>query len=192
MDRNGFPPGSRWARRHRKWRRRSLSLAGLLALLVAVPLIAGSLILILRPGRAPAAAPGAPAGPAAALTSRAPAGPGPGGSSPGPRSAAAGAVQPAFAADTAGRLLRSLPAGCVLEDVRVLWPGPWFSLRGHAVGGGAVTDRLKRWGAGWDGTRDPAGRSYENWFRRLEADPDAPGTVTFEFVLLPEGMGLPE
>jgi hypothetical protein len=157
-----------------------LGCSGLLALAIALPLIAGSLALMFRSGGAPGPAPG-PARVTASADSI-PGAPLPAAESPGPT----------FAADLAGRLLTSLPAGCVLEDVRVLWPGPWFSVRGHAAWSPGFTGRLKSWGAGWTDTRDPAGRRYENWFRRFETTADSLGFVTFEFLLLPEGMRLPE
>ena len=90
------------------------------------------------------------------------------------------------AASLAGELLDTLPGGVTLEDIRVFWPAPRFSVRGHA---GWTPDRvsdLEAWGARWSRTGGAATPRLEGWFRRLDTGPDRQGLVSFEFVLRPD------
>lgn len=91
-------------------------------------------------------------------------------------------------AATARGLLRSLPEEVRLDDLRVSWPGPGFSVRMHAPSTGGLTGRLEAWGRDWSGRRAPSGQ-YDGRFLRFDATPDAFGFRTFEFVLAPRQPG---
>jgi hypothetical protein len=98
-------------------------------------------------------------------------------------------VEPTFGSDTARRLLASVPQGAELDDLRLFWPGPQFALRGHAVPGAESAARLSLWEAQFDGLVAPDGRPYQVWFRRLEGIDSGP-QITFEFLLVPEGLAV--
>lgn len=98
-------------------------------------------------------------------------------------------VSAAFGSETSRRLLSSVPDGAELDDLRVSWPGPQFALRGHALPGPETATRLSLWETEFDGLVTPDGRPYQAWFRRLEGIEAAP-RITFEFLLVPDGLAV--